>query len=114
MLSQLSAIDAHQHVVPPEYARWLAAQGWHLPIPDWTADQALAAMDRQQIETALISVTTPGLYLASEPEARQFETTGDRSRTTKPAHQGRADSKSTGFTPTLPISGAVMVTICPR
>jgi predicted TIM-barrel fold metal-dependent hydrolase len=72
VLSQLPAIDAHQHVVPPEYARWLAAQGWHLPIPDWTADQALAAMDRQQIETALISVTTPGLYLATEPEARRL------------------------------------------
>ena len=72
MLSQLPAIDAHQHVVPPEYARWLAAQGWHLPIPDWTADQALAAMDRQQIETALISVTTPGLYRAGESEARRL------------------------------------------
>jgi hypothetical protein len=50
----------------------------------------------------------------SDPEARQFDTRGDRSRTTKPAHQGRADSKSSGLTPTLPISGAVISTICPR
>lgn len=71
-MSQLPAIDAHQHVVPPEYARWLAAQGWHLPVPDWTAGRALEAMDRHQIESALLSVTTPGLYLAREPEARRL------------------------------------------
>ena len=56
----------------------------------------------------------PASSSCSEPEARQLETTGDSSRTTKPAHQGRDDSKSIGLTPTLPISGAVMVTICPR
>jgi hypothetical protein len=54
------------------------------------------------------------ISVPSSSFARQFETRGDRSRTTKPAHQGRADSKSSGFTPTLPIWGAVMSTICPR
>jgi len=47
----------------------------------------------------------------SDPDARQLDTSGDSSRTTKPAHQGRADSKSIGLTPTFPISGAVIVTI---
>jgi len=72
VLSQPSSIDAHQHVVPPEYARWLSTAGWHLPVPDWTADRALSAMDRQNIETALLSVTTPGLYRAGESEARRL------------------------------------------
>jgi predicted TIM-barrel fold metal-dependent hydrolase len=71
-LSQPSAIDVHQHVVPPEYARWLGSRGWHLPVPDWTASRALAAMDRQQIQTALLSVTTPGLYRAADHEARRL------------------------------------------
>jgi 6-methylsalicylate decarboxylase len=71
-LSQPPAIDVHQHVVPPDYARWLAARRWHLPVPEWTADRALAAMDGQQIETALLSVTTPGLYLAGEADARRL------------------------------------------
>jgi 6-methylsalicylate decarboxylase len=71
-LSGTSGIDVHQHVVPPAYAGWLATRGWHLPVPDWTADRALDAMDRQQVETALLSVTTPGLYLADEAEARRL------------------------------------------
>jgi 6-methylsalicylate decarboxylase len=72
VLSQQPAIDAHQHVVPPEYARWLSTGGWHLPVPDWTAGRALATMDRQNIETALLSVTTPGLQAAGESEARRL------------------------------------------
>jgi predicted TIM-barrel fold metal-dependent hydrolase len=67
-----SLIDTHQHVVPPSYARWLAGQGWHLPVPEWTPDAALAAMDRMRIETALLSVTTPGLYRAGEQEGRRL------------------------------------------
>jgi 6-methylsalicylate decarboxylase len=69
-LTQPSSIDTHQHVVPPSYACWLRDQGWHLPVPDWTPAAALAAMDHQQIGTALLSVTTPGLWLAGTREAR--------------------------------------------
>ena len=36
------------------------------------------------------------IRLDRSPWARQFETRGDSSRTTKPAHKGRADSKSSG------------------
>ena len=64
------SIDAHQHLVPPRYAAWLADRGWHLPIPDWTPDAALAAMDRLGVEAALLSVTTPGLYRATPAQAR--------------------------------------------
>jgi hypothetical protein len=47
------------------YARWLNDRQWHLPVPTWTPGAALAAMDARQIETAVLSVTTPGLYDAS-------------------------------------------------
>jgi predicted TIM-barrel fold metal-dependent hydrolase len=65
-------IDAHQHMVPPAYARWLSDQGWHLPVPAWSAEAALSAMDSQQVEAALLSVTTPGLYRAGERAARDL------------------------------------------
>jgi predicted TIM-barrel fold metal-dependent hydrolase len=71
-MAHAGAIDVHQHVVPPGYARWLRDRGWHLPIPDWTAGQAMAMMDRHDIATAMLSVTTPGLYLAAPHEARQM------------------------------------------
>ncbi len=69
-MSQPGSIDTHQHIVPPSYARWLHDRGWHLPVPEWTAAAALASMDRQRIGTALLSVTTPGLWLAGIREAR--------------------------------------------
>jgi hypothetical protein len=37
-----------------------------------------------------------------------------RSRTTRPAHTGAAASASAALTPTLPISTAVITTICPQ
>jgi predicted TIM-barrel fold metal-dependent hydrolase len=66
------SIDTHQHLIPPRYAAWLADRRWHLPVPDWTADAALTVMDGLGIGTALLSVTTPGLYLATEAQARRL------------------------------------------
>jgi predicted TIM-barrel fold metal-dependent hydrolase len=71
-MPERGSIDTHQHVVPPAYARWLRDRGWHLPVPGWTPDHARATMDRHGIETALLSVTTPGLYLASPAQARRM------------------------------------------
>ena len=57
-------IDTHHHVVPPVYAEWLAGQGIDaggLPIPCWDAETALAVMDGNGVETAILSVSTPGV-----------------------------------------------------
>jgi predicted TIM-barrel fold metal-dependent hydrolase len=60
-------IDVHQHVVPPEYAAWLRAKGLHdaggRELPAWSAEEALAVMDRHEIATAVLSVSTPGVRL---------------------------------------------------
>jgi predicted TIM-barrel fold metal-dependent hydrolase len=66
-------VDTHQHIVPPDYGAWLrrkemAAGG--LPIPDWTAEAALALMDERDIGTAILSVSTPGVHLGADAEAR--------------------------------------------
>jgi predicted TIM-barrel fold metal-dependent hydrolase len=66
-------IDTHSHVVPPEYATWLHRQGASaggLPIPSWDADSALSLMDRHEIATAVLSVSTPGVHLGDGTDAR--------------------------------------------
>jgi 6-methylsalicylate decarboxylase len=63
-------IDLHHHVVPPVYAAFLRDKGWTLPLPPWSPESALASMDRFGIERAVLSLTTPGLYGASEAEGR--------------------------------------------
>ena len=60
-------IDVHQHVLPPEYAAWLRAQGVHdaggRELPAWSAEEALSVMDQHDIATAILSLSTPGVRL---------------------------------------------------
>ena len=69
----MSRVDTHHHVVPPEYAAWLRRKGTEaggLPIPDWSSQAALALMDERGVETAILSVSTPGVHLGDDSEAR--------------------------------------------
>src|SRR5208283_1163686 len=66
-------VDTHHHVVPPDYAAWLRRQGiaaGGLPIPDWSPETALALMDERGVGTAILSVSTPGVHLGDDAEAR--------------------------------------------
>jgi predicted TIM-barrel fold metal-dependent hydrolase len=67
-------IDTHQHIVPASYAAWLRRKGLAaggLPIPEWSADSAIALMDKYGIRTAIVSVSTPGVNLGDDAEARE-------------------------------------------
>lgn len=69
----MSRIDVHQHIVPPQWARALADRGldsggW--AIPAWSAESAIAMMDRHRIATGVLSVTSPGVHLGDDSEAR--------------------------------------------
>jgi predicted TIM-barrel fold metal-dependent hydrolase len=67
-------IDTHHHVVPATYAAWLKRKGvaaGGLPIPEWSADSAIAMMDKYRIQTAIMSVSTPGVHLGDDAEARE-------------------------------------------
>lgn len=60
-------------MVPPDYAAWLRRRGVEaggLPIPDWSPAAALALMDERGVETAILSVSTPGVHLGDDAEAR--------------------------------------------
>ncbi|NEB03453.1 amidohydrolase family protein [Streptomyces sp. SID13726] len=66
-------IDTHQHIVPPFYADWLSSAGVSaggLPIPHWDPDSALALMHDNGIESAVLSVSTPGVEPGDKDEAR--------------------------------------------
>lgn len=66
-------IDTHQHIVPPAYADWLDRRGitaGGLPIPQWSADGALDLMAAANIQAGILSVSTPGVHLGDDAEAR--------------------------------------------
>ncbi|MFI0769144.1 amidohydrolase family protein [Streptomyces melanosporofaciens] len=68
-------IDVHQHIVPPIWAETLAAHGldsggW--AIPAWSPTDAIAMMDQQGIATGVLSVTSPGVHLGSDAQARDL------------------------------------------
>lgn len=72
-------IDTHMHVVPPEYRAWLLSKGLKSggkPIPDWTIGGALELMEANNIETSILSISTPGV----EPAAANPAEAASRAR----------------------------------
>ncbi|MDV3126041.1 amidohydrolase [Mycobacterium sp. 21AC1] len=66
-------IDAHHHVVPPRYRRWLQERGVSAggrAIPEWSAENSLGLMDRIGVESAILSVSTPGVEPADADNQR--------------------------------------------
>lgn len=71
-------IDTHQHMVPPAYAAWLDKHGvlaGGLPIPKWSEEGALDLMESAGIATGILSVSTPGVHLGDDAEARSMART---------------------------------------
>ena len=57
-------IDVHHHLSPPGWVAALRAQGQVDPlVASWTPQRSLADMDRAGVVHAVLSITTPGLYL---------------------------------------------------
>lgn len=69
----MTRIDVHQHLLPPAYRAWLEGQGIQdaggRALPDWSAEEALRLMDRQQIGTAVLSLSAPGTSLPGKESA---------------------------------------------
>ncbi len=60
-------IDVHSHFLPPVYADALAKAGLKtldggFPVPAWSVEAALEMMDRQQIQTAMVSLSSPSTH----------------------------------------------------
>ncbi|HZZ10990.1 MAG TPA: amidohydrolase family protein [Paraburkholderia sp.] len=70
-------IDVHAHYLPERYRAALAAAGHSKPsgmpaIPEWSAAQHLEMMDRNQIATAILSISAPGIHFGDDAAARDL------------------------------------------
>ena len=68
-------IDTHHHFIPPFYGDWLREKGVEaggLPIPNWSPEASIELMDRHGIETAIVSISTPGVEPGALDEARDM------------------------------------------
>ena len=69
------AVDVHAHYLPECYRTALLDNGHGQPdgfphIPAWSAAEHVSVMDRLGIATSLLSISSPGVHLADEAEAR--------------------------------------------
>ena len=66
MKTQNHRIDIHYHIIPEPYVRALANRGitgsTFVKFPKWTPEKALKQMDRSLVETAITSLSTPGVW----------------------------------------------------
>jgi predicted TIM-barrel fold metal-dependent hydrolase len=64
-------IDVHHHLFPPEYRA--AIDAMHIAnLAPWTVQQSLDEMGKGAIETALLSVSTPGVWFGDTMQARKL------------------------------------------
>jgi 6-methylsalicylate decarboxylase len=71
------SIDVHAHYLPALYREALVRHGHDQPdgfhhIPDWSAEEHVAVMDRLSITTSLLSISSPGVNLADEATTRDL------------------------------------------
>ncbi len=67
-------IDVHFHYLSPEYReKMIDAVGGSpdgFAAPQWSAEGALAMMDRMNIATGMLSVSSPGVHFGNDAKAR--------------------------------------------
>lgn len=102
-------IDTHHHAVPPAYAAWLRSHSddaGGLPIPEWSPALSLEVMDSVGVETAVLSVSTPGVHFGVDADARTWarRVNEDLAEAVR-AHPGRF-----GFFATLTLRSVVRLT----
>lgn len=89
-IHELKAFDAHVHYLPPAYRKLVLEagitkpDGYHLGLPEWSAQAHVEHMDRLGIETSVVSISTPGVQLTDDP--------ADGARVARAANEGGADA----------------------
>ncbi|MGD0880338.1 MAG: amidohydrolase family protein [Acidimicrobiales bacterium] len=76
MPSESPYIDVHHHAIPPVYREALSgrriAESGGLDLPDWSPELSLGVMDRNEIATAVLSVSAPGIHFGDDADAREL------------------------------------------
>ncbi|MGB7802821.1 hypothetical protein [Buttiauxella sp.] len=70
-------IDVHSRFLPECYRAALAAAGHSKPsgmpaIPEWNVNEHLEMLDRNQIGSAILSVSAPGVHFGDSKAARDL------------------------------------------
>lgn len=69
----LKRIDTHHHVIPPQFIKTMKKYNLDTvagaPLPSWSPEKSLDVMDTCSIETAILSLSCPGVYFGDELEA---------------------------------------------
>jgi predicted TIM-barrel fold metal-dependent hydrolase len=97
-VSPSGAIDVHSHFLPESYRTALADNGHSSPdgfppqVPEWSAEEHMAVMNRLGIAMSLLSVSLPGVYLgdgrATRDRAREVNEAGRRAVVDHPGRFG--------------------------
>lgn len=87
-------LDVHAHYLPAFYREALLASGHAqadgMPsVPEWSAAEHVALMDRLGIATSLLSVSSPGVHLADGPGVSLARAVNEAGRTAVVDHPGR-------------------------
>lgn len=108
-MSRPRRIDVHHHFLPHDYALMLRDKGitpGGIPLPTWTAPLAAKIMGKVGVDTAILSVSAPGVWFGDARQAAHWA----RSVNDSAAAVVSAAPHSFGFfaTLTLPdVDGAV-------
>lgn len=87
-------IDVHHHMTPDFYVRALESIGitesYGQPFPAWTPKTSLSFMDKVGVQTAMLSISTPGVSLHDEAFAvRLARECNEYLAEVKTSHPGR-------------------------
>jgi predicted TIM-barrel fold metal-dependent hydrolase len=91
-------IDVHAHFLPGFYREALTEAGLSQPdgileLPAWNAADAIAAMDRLNIGTAMLSISSPGVHFGDGGHAKSLaRCLNDEARRLCEAYPGRFGS----------------------
>jgi len=103
-------IDVHYHIIPKPYVETLAEEGitgsaW-VKFPKWTPEKAIRHMNRFGIETAITSLSTPGVWFGDRGLARKLSRLcNDFQAQMKSDHPGRFGAFA--FLPLPDVDGAM-------
>jgi len=69
-------IDVHHHILPPFYAEALRRQGLDrvagVALPEWSAQRSLELLDDQGLQTAITSISSPGVWFGNDRAATEL------------------------------------------
>jgi predicted TIM-barrel fold metal-dependent hydrolase len=66
-------IDVHHHLCPPQYAEEMnKIRPLFKALRDWTPERSIEDMDRGGVETAILSMSTPGVSFGDVAAARRL------------------------------------------